>query len=225
MSCEFQESKSREYCEYHGFDVLACYQDKSLSGKRADNRPGLQAALVQVCKEQGVLVVYTLSRLARSTKDAIIIAETLEKQHADLAIVTQQLDTSTPMGRAFFKIMAVIGELEREVTAERTRVALKHRQDNGFRVSRRVPYGFMLDPDHPKKIIKNRATGQTRTLPCQIIPCPAEQVNKNIIIGLHKQGVRIRDILVYLNKNNIPPRGVAKRWYHSTVGYIINRYA
>ena len=54
--------------------------DAGISGKRADNRPGLQDALAAICeRRRGALVVFSLSRLARSTKDAIAIAERLDK--------------------------------------------------------------------------------------------------------------------------------------------------
>ena len=71
MSCEFQEEKAREYCDYREWDVLKVYHDKAASGKKADrkSRPGLNSAIARVCKIQGVLVVYNLARLSRSLKD------------------------------------------------------------------------------------------------------------------------------------------------------------
>jgi DNA invertase Pin-like site-specific DNA recombinase len=206
ISCEFQEQKAREYCEYHGIDILAVYQDKSLSGKRADNRPGLQEALVHVCKERGVLVVYALSRLARSTKDAIIISETLEKQGADLVIVTQQIDTSTPLGRAFFKMIAVIAELERETTAERTRRILKYMQNNGFRVAGEAPYGYKFDPNDAKRILPNQ-----------------DEINIiNLCTRLYEQGKSLTMIMNYLEENGYKPRG--KRWYVMSIKRIVEKY-
>lgn len=225
MSCEFQEQKCREYCKLYDIDVLAVYYDKNISGKRADNRPGLQNAMVHVCKERGVLVVYSLARFARSTKDAIVMSETLKKNNADLAMVTENIDTSTPFGRFYYVVAAAFGQLERETTAERTSVALKHRQDKGFRVSRRTPYGYMLDPANPKKIIKDRKTGNIKTIPCRIIQNPDEQVVVNVIIGLHNRGFRIVEILHHLQDNDIKPRIGTKMWQHSTINKIIKRYA
>jgi DNA invertase Pin-like site-specific DNA recombinase len=75
------------------------YADEGLSGKRADNRPGLQGAIAHACETHGVLVVYSLSRLARSTRDAIDIAERLAKCKADLVSITEKIDTTTSMGR------------------------------------------------------------------------------------------------------------------------------
>jgi site-specific DNA recombinase len=209
MSCEFQERKGREYCDYRGLDVLEVYKDRGLSGKRADNRPGLQQALVQVCKVRGVLVVYDLARLARSTRDAILIAERLERRHADLAIVTQQIDTSTPMGRAFFKIAAVFGELQRETTAERTRAVLKAMQDQGFRVGRYAPYGFKINPKDPKRIIHN----------------PDEVTVINVIVSCYRQNMGWTEIIRYLDNNGHKPREGSKRWMISTIKRIVEKYA
>jgi len=205
LSCEFQEQKCRDYCDLHGMDILAVYQDKSLSGKRADNRPGLQQALVHVCREKGVLVVYSLARLARSTKNAIELSETLAKQQADLAIVTQSVDTSTAMGRAFFKIMAVIAELERETTGERTKAKLLQMQKEGFKVTKDPRYGWKVDPNDPHRIVKDAR----------------EQGIVELILRYHKQGLNYAQIGRELVRIGLHPRGDA--WYAMTIKRIIDR--
>ena len=74
-SVEKQIEPCRAYWAGHGYDVLAVYQDKDLSGSRADNRPGLQRAIAKACAQKAILSVYSLSRFARNTKDAIDLAE------------------------------------------------------------------------------------------------------------------------------------------------------
>ena len=69
--------------------------DAGISGKRADNRPGLIAALDSACQARGVLVVYSLSRLARSVRDTLDIAERLERAGADLVSLSEQIDTTS----------------------------------------------------------------------------------------------------------------------------------
>jgi DNA invertase Pin-like site-specific DNA recombinase len=69
----------------NGYDLFALQVDAGLSGKRADNRPSLQTALREACLEPGVaLIVYSLSRLARSVKGTLEIAGRLERAGADL---------------------------------------------------------------------------------------------------------------------------------------------
>ena len=203
MSCEFQEQKCRDYCDLHGMDILAAYQDKMMSGARADNRPGLNQALVHVCKVKGVLVVYALARLARSTKDAIMLSETLAKQQADLAIVTQSVDTSTAMGRAFFKIMAVIAELERETTGERTKAKLAQMRIDGLRTSGQISYGYKVDPNDEARVIKD----------------DHEQTVLGLMLRFHKNGYNAPWICRELTRLGLKPR--AKAWYPMTVMRII----
>jgi len=71
------------------------YADEGLSGKRADNRPGLQQAIDDACRFKRVLVVYSLSRVARSTRDAIDIAALLVRCESGLVSTTDKIDTTT----------------------------------------------------------------------------------------------------------------------------------
>lgn len=203
QSCEFQEQKCREYCDLHGMDILAVYHDRMLSGKRADNRPGLQEALVHVCREKGVLVVYALARLARSTKDAIMLSETLAKQQADLAIVTQSVDTSTAMGRAFFQIMAVIAELERETTGERTKAKLAQMKDDGLRTTGKICYGWKVDPNDASRVVKDEA----------------EQHVLGLMLQWQKKGFGLTWMCRELAKRGLNPRGGV--WWCTSVRRIL----
>src|SRR5688572_19829638 len=135
VSLDAQREKVVRYCELHGLELLETFADEGISGKRADNRPGLRSALELVCKQRGVLVVYSLSRLARSTRDCIHLAERLEKCGADVASITEKLDTTSSMGRFFFTLMAALGQLERDQVAERTVAAMAHLRRQQRRIS------------------------------------------------------------------------------------------
>ena len=73
VSLEAQQAKAKAWCMANDYTVAEIYIDAGLSGKRADNRPELQRALMD-CKKGEALVVYSLSRLARSTVDTISIS-------------------------------------------------------------------------------------------------------------------------------------------------------
>jgi DNA invertase Pin-like site-specific DNA recombinase len=90
--------------------VLAAYSDKDLSGGRADNRPGLQEAIATACQRKAVLCVYSLSRLARCTKDAIELAERLNAAGADLAVIQENVNTRSPMGRFIFTLFSALAQ-------------------------------------------------------------------------------------------------------------------
>lgn len=141
VSLDVQRTRLEAWAIAAGYEIAGAFSDDGISGKRADNRPALQQALDTVCKCRGALVVYSLSRLARSTRDAIAIGERLEKCGADLVSLSENLDTRSATGRAFFKILAVLAELERDLISERTAAALQHKKARGERVGE-VPYGW-----------------------------------------------------------------------------------
>jgi site-specific DNA recombinase len=146
VSLEAQEARARKWAEANGYTVTGLHCDAGISGKRAENRPGLQAALAEVCRTKGALIVYSLSRLARSTKDAIAIAERLEKAGADLVSLSEKIDTTSAAGKMIFRMLAVLAEFERDLISERTKGALAHMASQGRRVGE-IPYGRRLADD------------------------------------------------------------------------------
>ena len=74
ISLEPQKARIIAWCELNECQLAGVYVDAGISGKRADNRPELQKAIEAVVRCRGVLLVYSLSRLARSTKDTLSIS-------------------------------------------------------------------------------------------------------------------------------------------------------
>ena len=146
ISLEAQRSKISAWCEVNDVELVQIYEDAGISGKRADNRPALQEALKAVVAENGVLIVYSLSRLARSTKDTLHIAEQLDKAGADLVSLSEKIDTTSASGKMVFRLLAVLNEFERDLISERTTAAMAHlREQNRF--LGQVPYGYRLSAD------------------------------------------------------------------------------
>jgi site-specific DNA recombinase len=140
VSLAAQRVKLQQWADLHGHELVEVFSDDGISGKRADNRKGLQDALDAICKAKGILVVWDLSRLARSTRDALAIVERLQKCHAQLAIITLNIDTTTPHGAFIFTLFAALATLERQQIGERTQMALAHKRSKarGPRVRRQA---------------------------------------------------------------------------------------
>lgn len=98
------------------------FEDK-MSGK-TKKRPGLKGALRKL-KSGDTLVVWKLDRLGRSMRNLIILTDELRQRGVNLLSLTDNIDTSTPMGRFFFHIMGALAEMERELNIERTRAGLE----------------------------------------------------------------------------------------------------
>lgn len=147
VSLEAQEAKIRAWAGLNDREVAHIHEDAGLSGAKLACRAGLQAAIQHVCKVKGALVVYSLSRLARSTRDTLAISEQLAKAGAELVSLSEKIDTTSASGKMVFRLLAVLAEFERDQVSERTRLAMGHLRANGRRVSRYAPFGWDVSPD------------------------------------------------------------------------------
>jgi DNA invertase Pin-like site-specific DNA recombinase len=104
------------------------YEEK-MTGTKKD-RPQL-AEMMTILRPGDKVVIYKLDRISRSTKHLIDLSEYLEKRGVEFVSIHDSIDTSTPMGRFFFRILASIAELERDIISERTRVGLASARARG----------------------------------------------------------------------------------------------
>lgn len=206
VSLDAQRERISAWCLGNGFTLADVFVDAGLSGGRSDNRPGLQSALDAVCKSKGVLVVYSLSRLARSTKDTIQIGERLDKASADLVSLSERIDTTSAAGKMMFRMLAVLAEFERDQISERTTTAMKFKAAQGQRIGK-VPFGFDLGTD-----------GVT------LVPNPLEQETLSVIKDLRAKGKSLRRIAAELERRKLPTKE-GKPWTHSTIQRIVSRAA
>ncbi|GJQ29971.1 MAG: hypothetical protein HBSAPP03_18550 [Phycisphaerae bacterium] len=142
LSLDAQRAKIGAYCMARDIPLGEVYADRGISGRRTCNRPGLEAAIDHACRTKGPLVVYSLSRLARSTRDAILIAERLDRCGAQLVLISENVDTRTAAGRMFYAVLAALAQFEADQIAERTSLALRYKRQQGKRWCRDCPYGF-----------------------------------------------------------------------------------
>jgi DNA invertase Pin-like site-specific DNA recombinase len=152
-SLDTQFEYCTSHCKLHNMAVIGSYEDEALSGANADNRPGLQSAIEHAIRAKACLVFYSLSRLARSTRDALQIAERLTKGNATLCSVKETFDTSTPMGQCMFTVMSAFNELDRMKISECTSDAMLRHQASGRRMSATLPYGWRKDPDNDARML------------------------------------------------------------------------
>jgi DNA invertase Pin-like site-specific DNA recombinase len=151
VSLEAQAARIRAWSRGAGREIRAIYTDAGISGAR-DDRPGLAAAL-EALEPGDALVVYSLSRLGRSTSHLIALADDLRRRGVDLVSITEGLDCTTAAGRLMYTLIAALAAFEREQTSERTKAALQHLKQQG-RAYGTTPYAYRrrgdrleLDPD------------------------------------------------------------------------------
>jgi DNA invertase Pin-like site-specific DNA recombinase len=83
------------------------------------------------------LVVWKLDRLGRSVKGLVDLVGELAEEDVQFRSLTDGIDTTTPHGRFFFHMMASLAQMERELTAERTKAGLDAARKRGRLVGRK----------------------------------------------------------------------------------------
>ena len=202
VSLEAQEAKIVTWCKANGYELVQVYVDAGISGKRMDTRKELLAALASL-KKGMALVSYSLSRLARSTKDALAIGEAVAKKKADMVSLSEQIDTTTAAGNMMFQMLAVLAEFERKLTAERTKTALQHKKATGQKYTNQTPYGF--------EAIEGRLVE---------VKQEAEVVAE--IQAARSSGSTLQSIADNLNGRGIPTK-TGKTWAPATIHLLLKR--
>ena len=119
-----QVADCRKFAEAKGWQVVAVHEDADLSAYSAKvARPGFEAVKTAVADgEADVVLAWKLDRLLRRPRDFEALWQLCEGQGANIATVTDGIDTSQPMaGLLVPRIMATFAELEAENLSIRER--------------------------------------------------------------------------------------------------------
>ena len=109
-----------------GVDEL--YIDKA-SGKNAQ-RPELQK-MIQYVRKGDTVVVESISRFARNTRDLLELVERLTAKQVEFVPQKEAIDTTTPTGKFMLTIFGAVAELEREYILQRQQEGIAIAKANG----------------------------------------------------------------------------------------------
>lgn len=118
----------------HQVDALkeaGCEKIFTEKASGASKRREILKEALDYMRKGDTLVVWKLSRLARSLTQVINTVKDLEEQKISLKVITQNIDTSTPEGRLFFHMNAAFDQFQREIIVENTMAGLKSARKNG----------------------------------------------------------------------------------------------
>ena len=121
-----EQKIDRQLLAFDGADET--YIDK-MTGATKD-RPQLQAMLSSLSAGD-VVVVKSLDRLSRSTKDLLEIVEQIQAAGAGLRILNLGIDTTTVSGKCVMTILGAIAEMERSTIKERTAEGIAIAKEKG----------------------------------------------------------------------------------------------
>ena len=112
------------------------------------SRPIFSAIMERIRTRQtdGVIVA-KLDRFARTLVGALSTLEEFERHSAVLVSVAENLDLSTPMGKAFLRILLVFAELESDRISESWETATSNAIARGIHIAKFTPIGYDKAPD------------------------------------------------------------------------------
>lgn len=205
VSLLHQQERIGAWAKANGHELAGMYVE-ARSGGRADNRPELKKAVVAAWREGGILVVYSLSRFSRSVRDTLALADQLEKSGANLASLSESLDTSNAVGKMFFRLMSVLAEFERDQLRERTTHAMSHLRQHKKRISYKIPMGYDLAAD-----------GVT------LLPNQREQEVIGTIVARRSSGMTLWAVARSMEADGVPTK-MGGKWSPKTVLAILRRH-
>lgn len=142
-----QDGAIKKFINAREIKVDKWYKDFAKSGGNQDREELQQMLSDAFNKEFDTLIVYKLSRLGRNLREVLEVAHLLKQYGIDLISITEQIDTSTAMGRAYFHLIAVFDELQKDLQNEMISEKLQLLKEKGKKLGRP---GLK---DHEKKII------------------------------------------------------------------------
>ncbi|MDM3871796.1 recombinase family protein [Porticoccus sp. W117] len=113
---------------------LKVYSDQGVSAV-AKNRQGFEKALSEL-QSGDVFVIWKMDRAFRSLRHALDVLEQLENRDIQFRSLTDQIDTTTPMGKCMYQIRNVFAELERNLISERTKAGMEAARKRGKHIGR-----------------------------------------------------------------------------------------
>ena len=142
-STDVQYKLCEEYCKCHYNDFeLYRYEDEGYSGATTD-RPDYHRLMLDIKDNRlDVVVCYKIDRISRDVPDFSNFYSILSEHNVEFVSIKEQIDTSTPLGRAMMYICSVFAQMERETIAERVSDNMLELAKSGKWAGGKAPIGF-----------------------------------------------------------------------------------
>ncbi len=132
FSIDGQIKNLTDYCERNNYSIIDIYKDEGVSGKSIKGRTALNRLLEDcVSNKFDMVIVWKVSRLARRQVDFVNIIAHFEEYSIAFNSISENIDASTPVGRAMLQMMGSFAELERNTILDNLKMGMKQRASEG----------------------------------------------------------------------------------------------
>jgi len=133
---ETQLMPLREYAKARKLEIFTEYVDVGISGSK-DSRPALNSLMGDARRRRfDAVLVARFDRFARSTRHLVLALDEFNALGVDFISLSESIDTSTPMGKMVYTVIAAVAELERSLICERVAMGLQRAKAQGKRLGR-----------------------------------------------------------------------------------------
>lgn len=131
---EQQSQSCVKFCEYKQFQYTLF---KDIGSGKTMNRPEFLDMLKRLrAREFDGVVVFRFDRIGRNAREVVTLFEEFETKGIQVFSLNENLDTTSPIGRAMRDIILRLAQLERENIAEATRQRLQALKNMGKKLGR-----------------------------------------------------------------------------------------
>ena len=162
-----QKAILKKYAKEQGFRNIQFFVDDGFSGANF-NRPEWQRMIAMVEADQiGVLLAKDMSRIGRNYLEVGFYTEILFPKHnVRFIAINSGVDSANQMDNDFTPFLNIINEFYVKDSSKKVKASMKQKGESGEYLTTNPPYGYMKDPDNPKKhwIIDDEAAAVVRQI-------------------------------------------------------------
>ncbi|MGB3542003.1 recombinase family protein, partial [Rubrivirga sp.] len=135
----------RAFAGRAGLTVVAAYTDVAVSGRK-EGRPDLDRLMASARRrELDCVLVWKFDRFARSVSHLVRALDEFDHLGVRFVSVQDNVDTTSPMGRAMFAVIGAMAELESALIAERVQAGMAAAKARGRHVGRPATDGDVAE--------------------------------------------------------------------------------
>jgi len=141
ISLPAQKDKCLAFSTAKDWNVYKVYRDAGFSAGNTKRPAFIELLEDAKARKFKTVLVYKVDRFSRRLRDLILILDELKKYDINFTSVSEQIDTTTAMGEAFFQVIGVFAQLERGMIKERVTMAFDKKVSVG-ETANRAPFGY-----------------------------------------------------------------------------------
>lgn len=198
-----QRKAIEDFAASQGYKLVEIYSDEGISGSSIDNRISLKNLLKDA--QQGkfdVLIIHRLSRLGRNSRDLLNHVDLLEKSGVKLVSLKEQIDMSTPYGRALFTMLGAIAQLEREIIAEQSSENRVARAKKGTPTAGTLPFARSFNRETGEWTLDENLAQHIRWAAKEYLNGASLRDLSDILVHQHKLPLKYDNLIKVLSKRS-----------------------